>query len=46
MNIDPMERCSDTDIWKVLEASHLKQFVMTQPEKLMFDCGDSGSNLR
>ena len=46
MNIDPVERYDDADVWKVIQASHLKNFVMTQPEKLMYDCGESGSNLR
>ena len=46
MNIDPMELYPDVDIWKVVQASHLKGFVMSQPENLVYDCGDSGSNLR
>ena len=46
MNIDPMEQYSDVDIWKVVQASHLKSFVMSQAEQLLYDCGEAGSNLR
>ncbi|XP_067948314.1 multidrug resistance-associated protein 1-like isoform X2 [Watersipora subatra] len=44
-NLDPFNQYSDDKIWEVLEQSYLKEYVEDQPEKLEYDCGESGSNL-
>ncbi|CAL1527543.1 unnamed protein product [Lymnaea stagnalis] len=45
MNIDPFNQYTDYQLWKALERSHLKDFVAGQREKLMYECGEEGSNL-
>uniref|UniRef100_A0A2I3RSQ3 ATP binding cassette subfamily C member 13 (pseudo n=1 Tax=Pan troglodytes TaxID=9598 RepID=A0A2I3RSQ3_PANTR len=35
MNLDPLNKCSDSKLWEVLELCHLKQFVQSLPEKLL-----------
>ena len=46
MNIDPLERFSDEELWRAVEHAHLKQFVREQAEGLEYDCGEAGQNLR
>uniref|UniRef100_A0A672Q906 Canalicular multispecific organic anion transporter 2-like n=1 Tax=Sinocyclocheilus grahami TaxID=75366 RepID=A0A672Q906_SINGR len=46
MNLDPFEKYSEEDVWKVLELSHLKKFVSNQPSKLELECSEGGENLR
>ncbi|XP_027032053.2 ATP-binding cassette sub-family C member 3-like [Tachysurus fulvidraco] len=38
MNLDPFEVFGDEEIWKVLELSHLKEFVVTLPAGLQLFC--------
>ncbi|XP_067948318.1 multidrug resistance-associated protein 1-like isoform X2 [Watersipora subatra] len=44
-NLDPFNEYSDDKIWEVLEQSYLKEYVEEQPEKLEYECGESGTNL-
>ncbi|XP_040885254.1 ATP-binding cassette sub-family C member 3 isoform X2 [Toxotes jaculatrix] len=45
MNLDPFEQCSDEEVWKALEHSHLHKFVSNQPAKLELECSEGGENL-
>uniref|UniRef100_A0A673AZT1 ATP-binding cassette, sub-family C (CFTR/MRP), member 6b, tandem duplicate 1 n=1 Tax=Sphaeramia orbicularis TaxID=375764 RepID=A0A673AZT1_9TELE len=45
MNLDPFETCSDQELWKALELSHLTSFVSTLPKKLDYQCSEGGENL-
>ncbi|XP_075435703.1 ATP-binding cassette sub-family C member 3 isoform X3 [Ascaphus truei] len=45
MNLDPFDKYSEDDIWKVLELSHLKKFVTSQSSKLDYECSEGGENL-
>ncbi|KAH9492695.1 Canalicular multispecific organic anion transporter 2, partial [Bulinus truncatus] len=45
MNIDPFDQYTDDQIWTALARSHLKDFVTSQPDRLMYECGEEGSNL-
>ena len=45
MNLDPFSTCSDEEIWKSLELSHLKEFVSGLERKLDFECSEGGDNL-
>ncbi|KAG7314076.1 hypothetical protein KOW79_022572 [Hemibagrus wyckioides] len=45
MNLDPFEAFSDDDIWKVLELSHLKDYVVTLPAGLQHEVAEGGENL-
>lgn len=46
MNLDPFDRFSDEDIWRVLELSHLKDYVSGLQEKLQHEVAEGGENLR
>lgn len=46
MNLDPFDRFSDEDIWRVLELSHLKDYVAGLQEKLQHEVAEGGENLR
>lgn len=46
MNLDPFDRVSDEDIWRVLELSHLKDYVAGLQEKLQHEVAEGGENLR
>ncbi|XP_036078629.1 canalicular multispecific organic anion transporter 2 isoform X3 [Rousettus aegyptiacus] len=46
MNLDPFGSYSEEDIWRVLELSHLRTFVGSQPAGLDFQCSEGGENLR
>nr|XP_019938699.1 PREDICTED: canalicular multispecific organic anion transporter 2-like isoform X1 [Paralichthys olivaceus] len=45
MNLDPFEQCSDEEVWKALQHSHLDKFVSNQPAKLELECAEGGENL-
>lgn len=45
-NLDPTERHSDDDLWRVLEQAHLAEFVLAHQDKLLMETGEGGSNLR
>ncbi|XP_041075966.1 ATP-binding cassette sub-family C member 3-like isoform X5 [Polyodon spathula] len=45
MNLDPFEKYTDEDIWKVLELSHLNKFVSSQPAGINHECSEGGENL-
>jgi len=46
MNLDPFDAYPDAQIWRALEHAHLKEFVRSLPASLMYECGESGQNLR
>lgn len=46
MNLDPFDKFSDEDIWRVLELSHLKEFVSSLQEGLQHEVAEGGENLR
>lgn len=46
MNLDPFDHCSDEELWKALEHSHLHKFVSNQTAKLDLECAEGGENLR
>uniref|UniRef100_UPI0037E8D390 ATP-binding cassette sub-family C member 2 n=1 Tax=Semicossyphus pulcher TaxID=241346 RepID=UPI0037E8D390 len=45
MNLDPFDRFSDEDIWRVLELSHLKDYVAGLQEGLQHEVSEGGENL-
>ncbi|XP_055982515.1 ATP-binding cassette sub-family C member 3 [Sorex fumeus] len=45
MNLDPFSTSSEEDLWRVLELSHLRDFVVSQPARLDFQCSEGGENL-
>ncbi|TNN00010.1 hypothetical protein fugu_013042 [Takifugu bimaculatus] len=45
MNLDPFDKFSDEDIWRVLELSHLKEFVSGLQEGLQHEVAEGGENL-
>lgn len=46
MNLDPFDKFSDADIWKVLELSHLKDYVSGLQQRLQHEVTEGGENLR
>lgn len=46
MNLDPFDKFSDEDIWRALELSHLKDYVVGLQEKLQHGVEEGGENLR
>ncbi len=44
-NLDPFESFSDDQIWRALEKAHLKEFVESLDNKLLFECSEGGENL-
>uniref|UniRef100_A0A3Q2NT43 Canalicular multispecific organic anion transporter 1 n=1 Tax=Fundulus heteroclitus TaxID=8078 RepID=A0A3Q2NT43_FUNHE len=45
MNLDPFNKFSDEEIWKVLELSHLKDYVAGLQEGLQHEVAEGGENL-
>ncbi|XP_061601976.1 canalicular multispecific organic anion transporter 1 [Cololabis saira] len=45
MNLDPFDTFSDEDLWRVLELSHLKDYVTGLQEGLMHEVSEGGENL-
>ncbi|NXE20453.1 MRP6 protein, partial [Ardeotis kori] len=45
MNLDPLNRYTDADIWTALELTQLKNFVADLPDQLEYQCTDQGENL-
>ncbi|XP_029434086.1 multidrug resistance-associated protein 1-like [Rhinatrema bivittatum] len=45
MNLDPLEKHSDLELWEALEMCHLKSFVQTLPLKLHHEIAEGGENL-
>ena len=46
LNLDPFDRYSDEELWKVLEVSHLKTFVTSLEKGLQHPVAEGGDNLR
>ena len=46
LNLDPLNRFSDEEVWLALENSHLKKFVSALPEGLSHAVADGGENYR
>ncbi|XP_059248144.1 multidrug resistance-associated protein 1-like isoform X3 [Mustela nigripes] len=45
MNLDPLDKYSDRELWEVLELCHLKDFVQSLPKKLLHEISEGGENL-
>ncbi|XP_045376795.2 multidrug resistance-associated protein 1-like isoform X2 [Camelus bactrianus] len=45
MNLDPLDKYSDGQLWEVLELCHLKEFVQSLPRKLLHEISEGGENL-
>ncbi|CAJ0961700.1 unnamed protein product [Ranitomeya imitator] len=45
MNLDPLEKHSDADLWEALDMCHLKNFVQSLPKKLYHEVSEGGENL-
>lgn len=45
-NLDPHGYHSDDKIYDALQHAHLKPFVESLPDKLDYQCGEGGQNLR
>uniref|UniRef100_A0A8C6DPK2 Uncharacterized protein n=1 Tax=Moschus moschiferus TaxID=68415 RepID=A0A8C6DPK2_MOSMO len=45
MNLDPLDKYPDHELWEVLELCHLKEFVQSLPEKLLHEISEGGENL-
>uniref|UniRef100_A0A673UJY8 Multidrug resistance-associated protein 1-like n=1 Tax=Suricata suricatta TaxID=37032 RepID=A0A673UJY8_SURSU len=45
MNLDPLDKYSDSQLWEVLELCHLKEFVQSLPKKLLHEISEGGENL-
>ncbi|KAB0390911.1 hypothetical protein E2I00_016313, partial [Balaenoptera physalus] len=45
MNLDPLDKYSDGELWEVLELCHLKEFVQSLPKKLLHEISEGGENL-
>ena len=46
LNLDPFDKYSDDNLWRVLEISHLKKFVSSLEEGLQHPVTEGGENLR
>lgn len=46
LNLDPFDKYTDEELWKVLEVSHLNRFVMGLNRGLQHTIAEGGENLR
>ena len=46
LNLDPFDSHTDEELWKILELSHLKNFVSSLEEGLLYPVSEGGGNLR
>ena len=46
LNLDPFDSHSDEELWKILELSHLKNFVSGTEQGLLHPVTEEGGNLR
>nr|XP_034987531.1 multidrug resistance-associated protein 6-like [Zootoca vivipara] len=44
-NLDPLDVCSEEEIWTALELTLLKSFVLDLPDQLAYECSEGGENL-
>ncbi|XP_026541463.1 multidrug resistance-associated protein 1-like [Notechis scutatus] len=44
-NLDPLNQCSDEDIWSALEQTQLKTFVSDLPGQMAYECSEGGGDL-
>ncbi|CAN8001441.1 unnamed protein product [Ixodes hexagonus] len=44
-NLDPTNSHTDEEIWEALDQAHLKDLVSQDPERLLLETGEGGSNL-
>lgn len=45
LNLDPFDSHTDDELWKILELSHLKNFVSSLEEGLLYPVSEGGRNL-
>ncbi|KAH9499144.1 Multidrug resistance-associated protein 1 [Bulinus truncatus] len=45
MNLDPFNEKTDSEIWQVLENTHMKTYIESLPFKLEYEVGEGGQNL-
>ncbi|XP_072470801.1 multidrug resistance-associated protein 1-like isoform X3 [Notamacropus eugenii] len=45
MNLDPLGKYSDNELWEALELCHLKDFVRSLPKRLLHEISEGGENL-
>ncbi len=46
MNLDPVGKYSEDEVWTALERAHLKTFTQGLTAGLDYECGEGGQNLR
>lgn len=46
MNLDPLDRYTDDEIWQALDKVKLKKFIESLENRLLFMCLEGGENLR
>ena len=46
MNLDPFDKFADSELWRALEHAHLKEFVESRDDRLQYECGEGGQNMR
>ena len=45
-DLDPADAYTDSEVWSALEHAHLKEFVTSLRQQLLYECGEEGENLR
>ncbi|CAD1468702.1 unnamed protein product, partial [Heterotrigona itama] len=45
INLDPFNSYSDDEVWRALEHAHLKSFIKTLPNGLLYELSEGGENL-